>query len=229
MLAAGGSAWSAMRTRRIRRTGAGGSKGRTLTPGRMPSRARVGARATPTGGDHGLSLLVVVGLVGDLGFEAGGAATAVEGLGHGVVLGSRDPRVVRQVGERGRVAPGERVLVADEEGRRVVEEWRDDDVLAVDAAPVVVPHQGEFDLPILQHRPQAGDAGAAHREPYVGMRRPEGDDGPEAVRRRRWERCRYAGCPRAGRPSRPARSPRPSVRVRSGPPGRPGRAPRRSA
>ncbi len=118
-----------------------------------------------------------MGLVSDLGLEAGGAAAAVEGLGDRVLFGTGDPGIARDLRERGRGAAREWMPVADEEGRGVVEERGHDGVLAVDAAPVVVPHKGELDLPVLQHRPQSGDAGTAHRQPYVGVRVAEGDDG----------------------------------------------------
>lgn len=77
---------------------------------------------TDAGGDHGLGFLVVVRLVGDVGLEADGAAAADKGFGHRVMVGAGDPGVVCEVGERGGDASGERMVVADEKGGRVVEE-----------------------------------------------------------------------------------------------------------
>lgn len=68
-------------------------------------------------GDHGLGLLVVVGLVGDLRLESGRVAAAGEGLGDRVVVGAGDPGIVREVREGGRRTVGQGVVLADEEGR----------------------------------------------------------------------------------------------------------------
>ncbi len=112
-----------------------------------------------------------------MGLESDGAAAADEGFGHRVAVGAGDPGVVREVGERGGAPAHERMVVADEKGRRVVEERGDDDVLPVDPAPVVVPHERHLDLAVLQHGPEPGDTGAADGQPHVGMRVPEGGHG----------------------------------------------------
>lgn len=84
-----------MRTRRMRCTGGGGQERQDADPSSDALQCQGGGGGdADAGGDHGLGLLVVVGLIGDLRLETGRAAAAGEGLGHRVVVGTGDPGVV---------------------------------------------------------------------------------------------------------------------------------------
>jgi hypothetical protein len=72
--------------------------------------------------DHGLGLLVVVGVEGNAGAEAGGAAAAVEHLGDRVVGFADDPFLGGEVGHVDPLAVGKRVVGGDDEHGGVVEQ-----------------------------------------------------------------------------------------------------------
>ena len=94
-----------------RRSGAGGSVGRTTRSERSVGSARSGSSVDPEpGGDEALHDVVVVGLEPDLGLEAGAAAGGEHDLAAGARQRAAEPARLGELGERHACPRGQRMV-----------------------------------------------------------------------------------------------------------------------